>query len=416
MKLISQKRSGRRATRNSRGAALGLIVISLVMIFAMAALVVDLGYMKVVRGELQSATDAAALACVQALDMDPDAARYVAEKFAALNEAGGSPVVLDRENDIVFGIFDEITNTFVPLDAANEGYADAVQITTRITDVPFYFAPVIGFDAFDLSATATARYKPTDTKNIVGLKKVEFKNDTYTDAYNSSFGAYSAETAISHGSISSNKEIKLANDVIANGDVYLPPDGKLDVGGNATLNGTRMDLPEALNHPDVPFSNIATDNDNASISLTQNGINPYDGKKLEVKKYDTLDLPPGNYYFEELKLEENAALNISDLTTFFITKKIDAENGAINNMTMIPSNLQINSLLEDPLDSLKLPKNYDLYASIYAPSAKIEKKGASHFFGLIITNELTFEGGAFHADLALFRAERGRGAVAILVK
>ena len=59
----------------------------------MAMCVIDLGYMRVVKGELQSAADAASLACMQALDMDTDASRYVGEKFAGLNRAAGAPLV-----------------------------------------------------------------------------------------------------------------------------------------------------------------------------------------------------------------------------------------------------------------------------------------------------------------------------------
>src|SRR5262245_43333349 len=48
--------------RSQRGAVLVMVAGTLVMMLAMVAMVVDLGYMFVVRNELQSAADAAALA------------------------------------------------------------------------------------------------------------------------------------------------------------------------------------------------------------------------------------------------------------------------------------------------------------------------------------------------------------------
>ncbi len=411
MHIDRQAQDNRRLKKQRKGAAIVFISITLLVIIAMAMLVIDLGHMRLVRCELQTAADAAALAAVHALDMDTDSARYVAEDFAALNVAANRPASLDRDQDVVFGTYDEAHGTFIEL-GTNDEYADAVRVTVHATGVPYYFAPLIGLGNFGLSASATARYKTSGGSNFVGLRKVELKSNTVVDAFNSTIGPYASGTAIAEGGVSSNNEVKLQDAAAVYGNAYLGPSASI----SGAPSGKTIRLEDPLSYPEVDFSEATAANDNASIPLTQLGRTPFDGKKLLVRNGDTLDLPPGAYLFEELKLEANATLKISDLTRLFVTKKIDAEAGAINNLTSFASNLQIYSTEVDPLDEIKLPANHNLLAVIFCPSAKVTKKGTSHFFGSIIAKELKSEGGGLHADRALFRAERGVGAMALLVE
>jgi Flp pilus assembly protein TadG len=394
-----------------KGATIPLVALALPTILGMAMLVIDLGNMRLVRGQLQSAADAAALACIQAFDMDTDAASYVAENFAGLNNAAGKPVKLNRDKDILFGVFDEVNKVLVPVALDQRENCDAVQVTVHSTGTPFYFAPMIGLTNFNMTATATARFRCAGGGNFVGTKKVELKNDAYTDSYNSALGNYSAGKATSEGGVSSNKEVKLSDSSIVKGNAYLGPGASID--GAPTGKIVELDAP--MSYPEVNYSEAAAANNNASIPNTTNGKKPYDGKKLEVKTNDTLNLPPGVYLFEEVKLEDNATVIISDRTRIFVTKKVDAENGNLQNQTKIPTNLQVYSMQADPLDEIKLPKNFNTYALIYCPSAKVTKKGSSHFFGGIIAEELKSEGGGLHADRSLLKAEHGADAVAILV-
>src|SRR5579884_215973 len=107
----------RLAGRGRRGAVLPLTAILVVILFALVALGVDLGWIMTVRVQMQSAADSAALAgCQQLLDASylqgtnpsntgaaSDAAMQkanaAAQAFAARNTGGGVSLVLARNED-----------------------------------------------------------------------------------------------------------------------------------------------------------------------------------------------------------------------------------------------------------------------------------------------------------------------------
>ncbi len=97
----------RRAHREDRGSILILVVAGLVAIVGVTSLAVDVGYLYVVRNQLQNAVDAAALAGAQGLLAQPG--NYTAEgaavrwamEYAARNQADGQQVLLSS-SEITF--------------------------------------------------------------------------------------------------------------------------------------------------------------------------------------------------------------------------------------------------------------------------------------------------------------------------
>jgi len=98
-----------------RGSVVVVLALILVVLMGFAALVIDLGYARFIKGQLQSAADAAAMAGAQVLDgtnAGMSEARTTAVAVAALNNAHGTAVTLDPNTGngsgggVVLGIWD----------------------------------------------------------------------------------------------------------------------------------------------------------------------------------------------------------------------------------------------------------------------------------------------------------------------
>jgi Flp pilus assembly protein TadG len=92
--------------RLRRGASAVTVAMSMTLLFAFSALVVDIGYARVIQVQIQSATDAGALAAVRALDQRSTGvsrARAAAVELARLNLADGAAVTVSPNNTNVSG-------------------------------------------------------------------------------------------------------------------------------------------------------------------------------------------------------------------------------------------------------------------------------------------------------------------------
>ena len=124
----------------------------------------DIGYILVVRTELQAASDGAALAAVQELEHGEDAVKETAIALAAMNQAGGKPINLST-SDIVLGTYDLSEHKFT----AGSAGANAVRVTTHLVDQPLFFGPAINHGTFSTSRSATAMLSPRDIVFVVDL-------------------------------------------------------------------------------------------------------------------------------------------------------------------------------------------------------------------------------------------------------
>lgn len=164
-RIVEWSRTESRAASGSRrGAILVLAAVLLVVIFAFAAFSIDLGYVALVGTELQNAADAAALAAVLRFPDGFDAATDEALTTAAFNFAAGDSVKL-QGSDVEFGRFDLAGREFTP-GAANP---NAVRVTARAVDRPYFFAPVIGHQQFTINRSAVATLKPRDIVFCIDL-------------------------------------------------------------------------------------------------------------------------------------------------------------------------------------------------------------------------------------------------------
>jgi hypothetical protein len=136
----------------------------MVVMVGMVAFAVDLGYMQLVRTQLQVAADASVMAATAALNVDEDHVRAVARQYAAFHVAAGKPIAA-ADTQVEFGTWDMGTRTFQPTSAM----ANAVRVTVRAQTVNLFFGRVFGRSTFDSEASAIAMAGPRDIAFVVDL-------------------------------------------------------------------------------------------------------------------------------------------------------------------------------------------------------------------------------------------------------
>jgi Flp pilus assembly protein TadG len=165
--ILNSRRDPQRA-KLRRGAALPLVAVLLPVLMGFAALSVDVGYLHVVKAQLQNAADAASLAGASAYysdaglkqaleELDP-LVRARAKMVASRNPVTGKEVMLE-EQYILLGQHD-VNNRTGPL-LSNTPW-NAVDVTARRTSdspngpVGLFFAAIFGIHTADVVAHARA--------------------------------------------------------------------------------------------------------------------------------------------------------------------------------------------------------------------------------------------------------------------
>lgn len=140
-----------------RGVVLILVAILFMCLAGILAMAVDVGYLYNVKGDLQSAVDAAALAGASGLCIDQDTARARAADLALKNFADGHAVSL-TEADIELGYWGNSGFEIVNSPTARP---NAIKVTAQLnkkrgTEVPYFLARALGFNAANVTASAVA--------------------------------------------------------------------------------------------------------------------------------------------------------------------------------------------------------------------------------------------------------------------
>jgi Flp pilus assembly protein TadG len=164
--------------RSEEGAVVVFVALAMVVLLGMAALAIDVGYLHVVRGELQNAADSGALAGAQVLYVNNGqlvnaGANAVAQNYVTLNFSEQGAVTVQS---IQRGHWSFTAQTFTPNNSllpvdlwnqttaqldANVNFINAVRVRTTRTTVngqlptPF-FAGILGITGSPVSASAVA--------------------------------------------------------------------------------------------------------------------------------------------------------------------------------------------------------------------------------------------------------------------
>lgn len=139
----------------------------MVMLFGFLAFTVDVGYLTLVRTQLQNAADAAAIAGAHGLTVSPADARDAAYQVALANPVAGLVIQIDKNADIELGQWDAESRTFVSLAPSVEDQANAVRVTITMskakgTEIDLFFSPVIGTENAEMQIRSIATFKPRD--------------------------------------------------------------------------------------------------------------------------------------------------------------------------------------------------------------------------------------------------------------
>ncbi len=199
MKPLTSRRTVRFETQeNRRGAMLVTVALSLTFLLGCVALAVDVGFLVLSDGELQTVVDSSALAAAREFnggrtdqDLVAKDAKGAAVDAAAKNSAGGhAGVEIDEyvsvggetHQDIRVGhrLFDRDTGDYTIVWGDLQGKPhNVVEVTARLDEfqladsdgnpfdtvsqaVPLFFMNALGREYASLTATATATYQPRD--------------------------------------------------------------------------------------------------------------------------------------------------------------------------------------------------------------------------------------------------------------
>ena len=412
-RAITAKKSNRRGSIAILAAALLIVVV------AFLAFSADCGYIVVTGSELQNAADVGALSGARALPDGRDAAIAAAQLWAGKNEAAGKPVATAASTDVEIGKWDDESASFTVLPANSSDSANAVRVTCHRTaaggnPLQLIFAPVIGTSSADLTAVATARIK-SRCGLIVGITKVSMSGSSYTDSYNSANGPYSAAAAGNRGHVCSNGDIEMSGATEIHGDAHPGPDHTVDSSSSKGVFGEILPLTKPVSFPPVNPGDAASNNDNLDIPLSTKGNEPLNSDgEFALSGSDSVDLPPGKYYFSKLSLSGGSTIGISGPTEIYVTGDVHLGGGSVTNLTFLPKNLKL-----FPMGSkCVISGDSEFHGVVYGPTAKVERSGSADYFGAVVGGELVLGGsGGIHADEALdAQLPRGRGQVSKLVE
>ncbi len=177
MQASNQDVTNRESRR--RGSIIVLSAFMIILLLAVVAFSVDLGFISMNKSQLQNAADAAALASATVLDHTPvgdenrfETARDFAVNIAEDNQPGYGELL--KNADISFGTWDDSTKTFTSIDTVANPIANpnAVQIDVKRTgassnQVPLFFGKALGFSEVDVTASSVAVIGEDDPRDIM---------------------------------------------------------------------------------------------------------------------------------------------------------------------------------------------------------------------------------------------------------
>jgi len=155
----SPKDASARTSRADRrkGIIVVLSTFLLIVMFAMLAFSVDLGYIVLGRTQLQAAVDAGVMAGTAMLAEDPDSVEAAVIDYVQKNLIG-TRRVQPEEVSVTVGTWDEDYRMFT----AGGDPASAVQVAVQLDSHKLFFSKVLGSAETSIAAEATATFLPRD--------------------------------------------------------------------------------------------------------------------------------------------------------------------------------------------------------------------------------------------------------------
>ncbi|MDX1943777.1 MAG: VWA domain-containing protein [Pirellulaceae bacterium] len=175
MRALGQNVEFKVARRGRRkGNVIVLTAFLMIVMLALVALSVDVGYVYTLQAQLQRSVDAAALAGAGQLVEGPDVAQATATEYLVRNPVGSSMSVIDEsalastvttfkndhKNDyqLKVGNWNPNTRTF----EESNVMPSTMSVTMTYPNMPLFFARALGRDSVNITASSVAMYQPRD--------------------------------------------------------------------------------------------------------------------------------------------------------------------------------------------------------------------------------------------------------------
>ena len=162
-KPVTTVRARLHRAASRRGAVLALMPAVLLMVIAIAAMMIDLGFITSVKSRVQSAADSASLAGALRLRQEYEGPQTsdiykVAIQFAELNQPGIQGVL--QNADIEVGEWDNTSRAFYP----GADHTNAVRVTVRrksghSESIPTFFSHIFGIRESEVNVTSVSAFE-----------------------------------------------------------------------------------------------------------------------------------------------------------------------------------------------------------------------------------------------------------------
>lgn len=291
-----------------RGATIVYCAFLMFALLTVAVFAVDFGRVRLVKAELQSAADAAALAGALRVDSGSSAAWVAASSTAAMNYADGRPVEL-LSQDVESGNWVEGR---APPFVAGGTPLNAVRVRTyrnaaRSSQLQTMFGQAVGLPSPNLDAEAIGFLElPNSRDGFVGIDRVRF----------ASLGVLSAidGNIVSNGDVNIGMPLGLLVGVHGDARSYYSSTRK---GPLATITGSTARLEDRLSFasPAMPSAN-----DNNRIFNFLNAQGDFTGL-LSAR------VPAGTYVVHDLNILAALSMNIEGPVTFHVTGNFNIAAG-----------------------------------------------------------------------------------------
>lgn len=389
------------------------------IMMGMVAFAVDIGYIAHAHTELQRTADAVALAAAAKLP-DTSDATSAGITMASKNKTSISPDI--TSSNFEFGHWSRARSQFTTPTPSNRS-TNAVRVTIRRTQangnpLNLFYGRVLGRQTTDVTVRSIAFNDRGLCGPFVGIQSLQVQGDMRTDSFDSDDGAYDPATAGARGSVCSDGNITVQGGVEVHGDVRAGEGANINFqGSSATVTGSIGNRITPLDLPSVDGSSAQTSNNNASLpkvlrlNAQDNGkhwVNPLDQQgDFILNAGDVYTIPPGTYYFRDMKVNGGATLNISGPVYIYIERDLFVAGDAIVNNNTLDANclqmfvLGISYIPGNPSD-VDFTASTSFYGVIYAPDSDVRIGGGADFFGAAVGKTLTVAGNALgHYDESL---------------
>jgi hypothetical protein len=365
------------------------VALSLTVLVAAGALVVDIGYMRLAGTQLQGTLDAAATAGATMLGGDEETAVLEILGTAALNDAAGQSVELDSR-DVEWGVWDIETSSFL---VTAFGSADAVRVSHTVEDLSTFLGPAIGATPLGVTRSSVAGTGGGAANCVILADSfAKLTGNLDVDGYNSEEGSYLA-TRNSDVAVCSNDDLACGGSATVDGSIYAGPGD--DLGADCDVTEDAGHLPDEVEMPEVDCTEAAADNNNHTVSSFLRG------KDFKANAKDSVFFEEGTYYFEKFEVHAKATLELEGPVTVCVSGGSVSINGdALVNPEEDPRWF---TLLVDDTSKVTLNGSSEFHGTVLAPYSELVKlNGTMEFFGVLVGEEVQLNGNLdLHGDVSL---------------